>query len=342
MVNKLGGRERRAHWVNYSSEWHVLVLVKFRLTPNSHGIDSLNCTLASVLETAALDLGSTKLGLATALVPCVAMYFSTWETYHTHTLFLGYLNGPTEGLIIVIAVMVVSGYYGPEVWGRPIKEVFNYPGLVGNYTFRDLWLPVMLMGLFIGHIPGTIYNVYSARKKQQLSMLPLFNEWIQIILFACCSLGWLLSPYSNILGQGHLMLYCWTVTFVFGRMTTKIILAHLLRQPFPGWTTLLTPLVAGSVIINLPYLGLPRVNAWVELWYMRLYLVFAFVVYMHWALLVINRITTFLGINCLTIRKDKNAARDSAYMGYEETMRKAAESSPNSPALSNKSGYKSH
>lgn len=23
------------------------------------------------------------------------MFFSTWETYHTHTLYLGYFNGPT-------------------------------------------------------------------------------------------------------------------------------------------------------------------------------------------------------------------------------------------------------
>lgn len=26
------------------------------------------------------------------------MFFSTWETYHTHTLYLGYFNGPTGKL----------------------------------------------------------------------------------------------------------------------------------------------------------------------------------------------------------------------------------------------------
>lgn len=61
----------------------------------SHGIDSLNCTLASLCEMSSMGLGSTPIGLFTALTPCIPMFFSTWETYHTHTLYLGYFNGPT-------------------------------------------------------------------------------------------------------------------------------------------------------------------------------------------------------------------------------------------------------
>jgi ethanolaminephosphotransferase len=66
------------------------------------------------------------------------------------------------------------------------------------------------------------------------------------------------------------------------------------------------------------------VSAWVEVWYLRLYLVFAFVIYMHWAVLVINRITTFLGINCLTIRKDRSVARDRVYRDFGEAGLSAA------------------
>lgn len=60
-----------------------------------HGIDSLNCTLASILEVAAVGLGCSWQGVFTALIPCLPMWFSTWETYHTHVLYLGYFNGPT-------------------------------------------------------------------------------------------------------------------------------------------------------------------------------------------------------------------------------------------------------
>jgi ethanolaminephosphotransferase len=110
-----------------------------------------------------------------------------------------------------------------------------------------------------------------------------------------------------------------TMSFVFGRMTTKIILAHLTKQPFPYWTVLLTPLTIGAFIGNLPRFGLPMVNATFEVWYLRGYLVFAFVAYMHWALLVINRITTYLDINCLTIKRGKLAAREKVYRSFGES-----------------------
>ncbi|KAK4925034.1 hypothetical protein LTR66_016423, partial [Elasticomyces elasticus] len=92
-----------------------------------HGIDSLNCTMASLLSTAAMGFGSTQLGAWTALVPCLAMYFSTWETFHTHTLYLGYFNGPTEGLLIAISIMIASGIWGPGIWSQPITDLINWP-----------------------------------------------------------------------------------------------------------------------------------------------------------------------------------------------------------------------
>jgi len=42
-----------------------------------------------------MGYGPTRTGAFTALIPCLPMFFSTWETYHTHTLYLGYFNGPT-------------------------------------------------------------------------------------------------------------------------------------------------------------------------------------------------------------------------------------------------------
>jgi ethanolaminephosphotransferase len=132
-------------------------------------------------------------------------------------------------------------------------------------------------------------------------------------IFTGCNMAWLFSPYSSLLSGNRLVLYCWTISFVFGRMTTKIILAHLLRQPFPHWTVLQTPLIGGAILANLPFFGLPAVSASLELFYLRTYFLFAFVAYMYWATLIINRITTFLGINCLTIRRDRPTERETPF-----------------------------
>jgi ethanolaminephosphotransferase len=128
-----------------------------------------------------------------------------------------------------------------------------------------------------------------------------------MLVFVASCAAWLGAPRSRLLAGGHLSLFCYTMSLVFGRMTTKIILAHLTRQPFPLWTVLLAPLAGGALFAHAPTLGLPDAFAkpGVELWYLRGYLVFAAVVYARWAHLVITSICEYLGINCLTIPREK-------------------------------------
>lgn len=236
------------------------------------------------------------------------MFFSTWETYHTHTLYLGYFNGPTEGLIIASLISIISGWYGPSFYHTPIVNAFpSLASLAGPSTsIADIWIPFVFGAFMIGHLPACVKHVYEARSKQGLSIMPLFIEWTPILIFTSAVTAWLLSPHSWLLKDNHLTLFCITLSLVFGRMTTKIILAHLTRQPFPMWTVLLTPLVGGAILANTPELGLPAVfDARTELIYLYGYLTFAFIVYARWAHLVCTSICEYLGINCLTIPRDK-------------------------------------
>ncbi|KAI5917074.1 CDP-alcohol phosphatidyltransferase [Camillea tinctor] len=276
-----------------------------------HGIDSLNCTMGSLLETAAMALGTSKSGVFTALVPCLPMFFSTWETYHTHTLYLGYFNGPTEGILIACSVMAISGIYGPGIWTERIVDLvgegnlFGFNQLVGDYSIRDIWIAVIVGSLVLGHMPFCVINVVKARRRNNLPVLPVFLEWIPMAVYTFSIGAWLYSPYSTLRSENHLVLFCFTMSFVFGRMTTKMILAHLTRQPFPYWTVMLIPLVGGAVLGNLPRIGLPAISAQAEHMYLWAYFFFALVVYFRWAFLVTNSICNFLGINCLTIPYEK-------------------------------------
>ncbi|EGD96015.1 sn-1,2-diacylglycerol cholinephosphotransferase [Trichophyton tonsurans CBS 112818] len=253
-----------------------------------HGIDSLNCTLASLLEVAAMAQGPTKIGAFTMLIPCLPMFFSTWETYHTHTLYLGYFNGPTEGLIIATTIIIVAGYYGPEIYSRPLADGIGYADLIGNVTFLDIWVFVLLTSFFTAHLPECVYNVVQARRRNGLPVLPIFLEWTSIIISTISAISW----------------------------------------PFPYWTVLITPLIGGAVLVNLPAIGLPAVGATVELWYLWGYLAFAFAAYMHWALYVIGRITAFLDINCLTIKKRRASLNGSALGDITNSKMQAAFNKP--------------
>jgi ethanolaminephosphotransferase len=210
--------------------------------------------------------------------------------------------------------MILSGYYGPEIWAHRITDLvghhyfFGYHEFFGSYSVRDLWVPILCVTLFGAHVPFCVINVVKARRAQNLPVLPVFLEWTPMAVYTFSIGAWLYSPYSTLMAENRLVLFCLTMSFVFGRMTTKIILAHLTRQPFPYWTVMLTPLVGGAILGNLPRFGLPAVSSFIELWYLRSYFVFALVVYFRWALLVINSICSYLGINCLTIPYEKQLA----------------------------------
>ena len=78
-----------------------------------------------------------------------------------------------------------------------------------------------------------MWNVYQARRKKGLSFLGTLPQLMPVILFFVAHYAWLLSPYSHILENNGLMRVSLTMTFVFGRMTTKIILVFTPIPPHP-------------------------------------------------------------------------------------------------------------
>lgn len=221
------------------------------------------------------------------------------------------VNHGTEGLILACTFMILSGVYGPQIWTQPITDFIDRPDILGKVSVIDIWIPMILFTFFTAHVPACVYNVVKARRARQLRVAPVFLEWTPMAVYTGAIGAWLYSPYSTLMRENRLVLFCLTMSFVFGRMTTKIILAHLTRQPFPYWTMMLVPLVGGAILGNLPRVGLPAVDANVELWYLRSYFVFAVVIYFRWAFLVINSICAYLGINCLTITKEGNHGQNT-------------------------------
>lgn len=232
----------------------------------------------------------------------------------------------TEGLILACTFMSLSGYYGPQIWTQPITDFVNRPEIFGHHSVIDIWIPIILVTFFVAHLPACVINVVKARRANNLPIAPVFLDWTPMAVYVAAIGAWLYSPYSTLMRENRLVLFCLTMSFVFGRMTTKIILAHLTRQPFPYWTVMLMPLIGGAILGNLPFVGLPAVSATVELWYLRAYFVFALVVYLRWAFLVINSICAYLGINCLTITKEPAPGQNSDKVKMES--RKSLNGSP--------------
>ena len=270
-----------------------------------HGIDSLNCTLGGITLNACLGFGSTPKGAFMVIVSAWPMYISSWEQFHTGTLYLGFFNGPTEGILTAVSCMLLSAIYGPEIWRLEASHVFGYQ--LGGLKIEDLFLINVMVALFVVHIPGCLVNVYFSLRKQLSPVkalkrtLWLTHQWIPLILFTGSAFSWLLSPHSRVLDDGHLLLFGLFTCLIFGRMTTKIILAHLLHQPFPLYAGILIPLIYGTMTINMPTLGYSETTASSEL--RMLYVLFGItvVIYARWAYATIADFTRYLGIKCLSL-----------------------------------------
>lgn len=102
----------------------------------------------------------------------------------------------------------------------------------------------------------SFYAMYKAcRKNNKPFLRTMLIQNMPIAVYSVAFLSWVLSPYSSILSHHHFILYAITTGIVFGRIASKIILAHLTKSRFPRFTVLLIPLIGGAVISNLPRLN---------------------------------------------------------------------------------------
>ena len=59
-----------------------------------------------------MELGRTEWAPRVFVAGIVQFYFSTWEEYHTKVLYLGFINGPVEGVVILIFAFLATGIWG--------------------------------------------------------------------------------------------------------------------------------------------------------------------------------------------------------------------------------------
>ncbi|KAJ1951670.1 hypothetical protein EC988_003980 [Linderina pennispora] len=267
-----------------------------------HGCDALNCTIAGIVEASAFGCGISWQTVTIIFLTTSTFFLSTWEEYHTGVLYLGYINGPTEVLTFAVFACFASGIWGPGIWHVSAATGIPILGSLFPATWEvmDAALFVTVLAAVFGHYGVCCWNVYKACKEQNRSFAATLPQLLQYVAYATSCYVWLTTSVS-IFHSNHLVLFLITSGIVFGRIVSKIILAHLTEMPFPSYTVQMVPLVVGAA---LSFFGL--FSATTELLFLVISFLFVTVAYFHWALVVIERFCEFLGINCLTIAPRKN------------------------------------
>ncbi|KAG0180850.1 hypothetical protein DFQ28_000331 [Apophysomyces sp. BC1034] len=308
-----------------------------------HGCDALNTTYVSLLQAAALGLGHTQLSAILFIVTAAGFYLSTAEEYYTGVLYLGYVNGPTEGIILTCLAFIWSGVYGAASWHVSLTEIWFFGWLPRGTTAAQVFVWGTVVLFFIMHFPVVFYSIYKACKEKSLDCFHAFMvTLLPMIVFCCAEYYWIASPDSIILQDEHLVLFSLATGTLFGSMASNIILAHLTRSSYPKLTGIVASVVAMAVLVNSQsVLGIRLISAQAEYVLLWLLLTAAVVYYGIWAKLVIDGFCQYLGIRCFVIRRVKpeplirNESEEDSLLDQEEGIvptEAAATSLPSSSA----------
>jgi ethanolaminephosphotransferase len=107
-----------------------------------HGCDSFTAALICLMMSKMMQLGNGPVIMLILLAITQSFHFSTLEEYYIGGLYLGPLNGVTDGSVLIMAVFLVSGIFGTSFWASPLP---------GFETLRavDLFLYAIIISQFI-------------------------------------------------------------------------------------------------------------------------------------------------------------------------------------------------
>jgi ethanolaminephosphotransferase len=72
----------------------------------------------------------------------LTFYVQTWEEYHTHTLTLGIVSGPVEGILTICIVYALTAYVGGgSFWQQSMFATFGIENFdfIPDFVYNLAW-----------------------------------------------------------------------------------------------------------------------------------------------------------------------------------------------------------
>lgn len=110
------------------------------------------------------DLGSSQRSPCRVFTISVTLalgnfYLSTWEEYHTGTLYLSAFSGPVEGIIIIVLLYVITGFTGTPFWLQTIRTTLGLSSDVLTFI-PDMQVNHFLIAIGAIGLGGNILTAY--------------------------------------------------------------------------------------------------------------------------------------------------------------------------------------
>lgn len=231
-----------------------------------HSIDAINTTLAAIILGSVFQLGFGWLLLISQLAAVCNFYTSTWEEYHTHTLYLSVFSGPVEGILIMCGVYILTGILGPDIWkttlftlnltsiGHGFLEV-NGVQLSAIAGLSQLYFNISLAQANVAkHYrkdkSHTAKEAETLIQKANMGLIPFFVNYAAYGVFV-----YFFPEIIHEFGFPLILSIGLSIAFCVGR----IILAHLTLQEFPYFqATTVMPIL--QIILAKTFIGIYGYN----------------------------------------------------------------------------------
>ncbi|KAK4053532.1 hypothetical protein OIV83_001700 [Microbotryomycetes sp. JL201] len=280
-----------------------------------HGCDAINTTLGVLLAASALNLGLDWWTPISLIATSANFYLTTWEEFHTGTLYLSVFSGPVEGILMIVILFVITGFKGPQFWDQGILTVTGLervPAIANlglkNIPVNESFLLFSAVGLLF-NIVAAAKNVYAAmpnKNKTPLSLVRPLARLSPFILHTTVMVLWLGAFQDDVLHTTLLIPFMFFWGLSFAHHVQLLILSHLTSSSFPAWWKhpLLVLSMLGAIDANAPkwFKAYGIDESFVQTSPERVKhtilsaLGIALIVYGHFAITVINDICDFYGI----------------------------------------------
>lgn len=283
------------------------------------GVDAVNTTLEVLLFAAAMNLGQSWNTVLTLFGALLTFYVQTWEEYHTHTLYLGIVSGPVEGILTLCIVYLITFLKGGgSFWQQSMMKSVGIPktALIPEYFYEKAWNEwYMVYGglVLVFNTYQSAQNCMKARRergedpyKPLLGLIPIAIQWSLIPAYLY------LQP---IILHFHLVPFIFYVGLVNAYSVGQMITAHLTKSRFPYQNILVAPLAWGVIDSVGPRLGLWPSSLGDDVYQVAFVFLCAGLavgVYGSFVYDVITTICDYLDIWCLTIKHPYVEGQDNA------------------------------
>eukprot|EP00474_Spongospora_subterranea_P009222 CRZ09680.1 hypothetical protein [Spongospora subterranea] len=247
-----------------------------------HGCDSINITLLIVCIGGCICAGDDpKMIAALFVVSVLPFYMANWEEYQTGIMRFGKL-GVTEAQHIIIAMMLTSALFGPQIW----------KATVFGWEWRQIWLTIATAGSGF----STVENVLHVFCQNTSQLLPSHSrsvavaQVLQFASFVILTVLWMLSPQQAILFK-YPFLSLVTAGASFSYMINRLIIAHVTHcDRFNSSLKVLWPL---PIVTFLAWFVVSTRWFWIMF---HLYTLYVVAIYFRFVYSAINEICAFLKI----------------------------------------------